>query len=65
MYINRVCPLVNRQTQVLMGAAWQCSDPECRFQIDGACAIIGSFIEAKETRVMVNQIAQALLMKRP
>lgn len=58
MYINRTCPLVNRENQVPMGQPWQCNDLDCRFQIDGVCAIIGAFVESKDNRHLLNAIAQ-------
>ena len=58
MYINRTCPLVNQNTQVIGGAPWECREMSCRFQFDGVCAIIGAFVESKDNRHLLNAIAQ-------
>jgi hypothetical protein len=59
MYLNRVCPLVNKPNQVAGGKEWQCNEPSCRFQINGVCAIIGSFAEAKDNRKILNTMSQS------
>jgi len=58
MYINRTCPLVNKQNQVIGREPWACQEPGCRFQIDGVCAVIGAFYESRDNRKMLNEISQ-------
>lgn len=60
LYLNRTCPLVNNQNQVIGGASWECREVNCRFQLDGVCVIIGSYIEASENRRLLNEIRKRL-----
>jgi len=64
MYINRICPLVNKANQVAMGNPCHCNEPDCRFQIEGVCAIIGNFVNSQEIRQTVNHIVEVLRGKK-
>lgn len=64
LYLNRTCPLVNKKNQVIGGQPWNCHDTSCRFQIDGVCAIIGSYIKAWENRRVLNEICKLLGLRR-
>lgn len=59
MFEMKTCPIVNKQNQVFNGNVWDCHEQKCRFQIDGVCVIIGTFVETRELRLVVNRIAQA------
>lgn len=63
MYAGRICPLVNKANQVPLGKPWQCMEPQCRFQIDGACVILANHYINKDVDSAVLKIAQALSIK--
>lgn len=60
LYLNRTCPLVNKKNQVPGGRPWDCKEMNCRFQLDGVCVIIASFISAEENRRMLHEICKRL-----
>lgn len=63
MYAGRICPLMNKANQVPMGELWQCHEAQCRFQIDGVCAILGNYHINKNVDSILFKMAQAFNVK--
>lgn len=61
MLTNRKCPFNGKDTLPFNAKkTYECRDNECRFQINGVCAVIGSFIEARFTSARLSQMAKTM-----
>lgn len=63
MYQSRKCPFYNKITTIPLKEPFHCSEPSCRFQIEGVCAIIGAFYEARLVNIRLAKIEEKLGIK--
>lgn len=40
MYLNKKCPFYGKINNIPMKEPFHCSEPSCRFQVEGVCVII-------------------------
>lgn len=60
MFENKICPLVNKNTEVPGGHYWECRESTCRFQINGRCVILAGYDTAMNNAFDLEKIEKAL-----
>ena len=64
MYLGRKCPFNEKPNQVPMKEPYHCNERTCRLQIEGVCAIIGAFYEARLVNLRLSEIEKKLGIKK-
>ena len=63
MFLNKICTIVKKATEVPGGHFWECRENSCRFQINGRCAILASYDLAARTSEELSRVAKELSVK--
>lgn len=64
MYLNKKCPFYRKINNIPMKKPFHCSEPSCRFQVEGVCVIIGAFYEARLVNIRLAKIEEKLGIKK-